>query len=333
MTPKENFQRVLLHDHPQWVPNGWGECMAGIYPPVVERSNTTGYDDFGVHWTNEPGTAGGSYPTHGGQPITDIRQWREQITVPDVTRLDWSKVMAGWGPNILDPASLNREENFVIAIIEMGLFERSYLLLGMEAALEAYLTEPEHMYEMLSAIADYKIALVSRLHEHVPLDFVWYGDDWGTQSNLFLPPAVWRSIVKPHTKRIYDCMTSRGIRVNQHSCGKIEEVVGDIVEMGVTIWNPCQPCNDLAALKACYGGKLTFCGGIDSQFVLARPGVTPEEVRAEVRLRIDTLAAGGGYLAAPSHSVPYDPELLFAMEDEIRQYGRRFYAGKLSQRY
>jgi hypothetical protein len=56
----------------------------------------------------------------------------------------------------------------------------------------------------------------------------------------------------------------------------------------------------------------------------------PEEVRAEVRRRIDELAGGGGYIAAPSHTVPYDPALLAAMNDEIATYGRRCYAGPLA---
>mgnify|MGYP000889444282 FL=1 len=61
--------------------------------------------------------------------------------------------------------------------------------------------------------------------------------------------------------------------------------------------------------------------------MLARPGATADEVRREVRLRIDQLAPGGGYVAAPSHSVPYDKDLLAAMNDEIATYGRRIYAG------
>jgi len=137
---------------------------------------------------------------------------------------------------------------------------------------------------------------------------------------------VWRDTVKPHTQRLYTAMKRRGLLVNQHSCGKIEAIFEDMVEMGADIWNPCQPCNDLAALKRQYGGRIAFSGGIDSQFVLNRPGATPEEVRAEVRRRIDEMAAGGGYIASPSHSVPYDRELLDAMNDEITSCGHRCYS-------
>ena len=101
--------------------------------------------------------------------------------------------------------------------------------------------------------------------------------------------------------------------------------MADLIEMGVDMWNPCQPCNDLARLKRAYGGKITFFGGIDSQFVLARPGVTVDEVRAEVRRRIDEMAAGGGYIAAPSQGLPYDSTVVAAMNDEINRYGYHYY--------
>lgn len=277
-----------------------------------------GRDAFGAHWSFQEDAEGGTYPTVGGHPISDIHDWRQQLSLPDVSRLDWSETRS-------QARQVDRSRFLLEGFVEMGLFERAYLLLGMEQALMAFLTEPREMSAMLSVIADYKIALIRAFHEAAHLDMIWYGDDWGTQSNLFLPPEVWRAVIKPHTQRIYDCMRTSGIIVNQHSCGKIEAIFGDMVEMGAGMWNPCQPCNDLAALKQRYGRHVSFNGGIDSQFVLARPGVTTGEVRAEVRRRIDQLAPGGGYVAAPSHGVPYAPEIVQAMNEEIETYGREFY--------
>ena len=178
--------------------------------------------------------------------------------------MDWDAIAAY-------AAQIDRDQYLLCAFIEMGLFERSYLLLGMSEALMGYVAEPELMNELLGALADYKIRLIERLDDVAHLDMVWYGDDWGTQDRLFLRPEVWRQIVRPHTQRLYDAMKRRGLLINQHSCGKIEAIFEDVVEMGADIWNPCQPCNDLAALKQQYGGRITFCGGIDSQFVLNRP--------------------------------------------------------------
>jgi uroporphyrinogen decarboxylase len=311
---RENLLRVVRHDDPSWVPNGM-ESVIRIASPAVERPSESGHDAFGVHWSLEKGAEGGTFPSHGGHTISRLCRWQDQITIPKVEALDWDGVAA-------QVAEIDRTQCLVSGFVEMGLFERSYLLLGMEEALIGYMAEPGLMYELLGAVADYKIALIERFDEVAALDLVWYGDDWGTQDRLFMQPEAWRSTLRPHTQRIYDCLKGRGILINQHSCGRIEAVFGDVVEMGADIWNPCQPCNDLAALKRQYGGQITFCGGIDSQFVLNRPGATPDEVRAEVRKRIDEMAGGGGYIAAPSHSVPYDPALIAAMNDEINTYGR-----------
>jgi hypothetical protein len=95
--------------------------------------------------------------------------------------------------------------------------------------------------------------------------------------------------------------------------------------LGADIWNPCQPCNDLAGLKRQYGDRISFHGGMDSQFVLDRSGVTAAEVRAEARRVIDILAPGGGYIAGPSQRVPRDPVLVAALRDEVKCYGRNIY--------
>jgi hypothetical protein len=319
LSAKENLLRAIRREGPEWVPNGM-ESTVLLAPPVVERPAAPGPDAFGVSWSLEEGAHGGTYPSHGGQTITDLSRWKEQLTLPDVGGMDWSKTRE-------QAAGIDRDANLVGAFVEMGLFERSYLLLGMEPALMAYVTEPVEMERLIAAIADYKIALIERFDDEVDLDLLWYGDDWGTQDNLFMPPDAWRTVLRPHTQRIYDCAHARGILVDQHSCGRIEAVFGDMVEMGADLWNPCQPCNDLAALKRAYGDRIAFCGGIDSQFVLDRPGVTPEDVRAEVRSRIDEMASGGGYIAMPSHGVPYDPGIVEAMNDEIAVYGRKVYAG------
>jgi len=219
-------------------------------------------------------------------------------------------------------AGIDRRETLVAGYVEMGLFERSCLLLGMSEALMAYATEPDSMSELLAAIAEYKVRLIERFDEVADLDIMWYGDDWGMQEGLFMQPETWRETVKPHTQRIYDCLKGRGILINQHSCGKIEAVFDDIVEMGADMVDPCQPCNDLAALKRQYAGQICFYGAIDSQFVLDRPGATAEEVRAEVRTRIEQLGREGEYICHPDQAMPFPEENRQALQETVQEYGR-----------
>jgi hypothetical protein len=323
MNAKENLLRCIRHDGPQWVPNGL-EPAVMLAPPIITRPKAAGHDSWGVLWEmDEVGT----YPAGSPRVCTDVRAWRRQVRFPDLTACDWTRFTAGWGgqgaPVRID--TIDRETQLVCGVVELSLFERSYLLLGMEEALMAYLTETESMEVLLGAIADFNIELIARMDDALDVDMIWYGDDWGTQTQLFLPPEIWRSTVGKHTRRVYECMKKRGIIINQHSCGRIEEIFPDLVAMGADLWNPCQPCNDLAGLKRRFAGRICFCGGIDSQFVLDKPGVTTGAVRAEVRKRIDQMAGGGGYIAGPSHGVPYKRELIDAMNDEIAAYGTGFY--------
>ena len=95
--------------------------------------------------------------------------------------------------------------------------------------------------------------------------------------------------------------------------------------MGADRGIPVSPATIVARLKRQYGDRITFCGGIDSQFVSARPGATPDDVRAEVRAHRRDGRWGRLYQRPRASSVPYAPELLHAMTDEIAGYGRSYY--------
>lgn len=321
MTSKENLLRAIKRQSPKWVPYGM-ESVVTIGFPVVERPGKAGKDDFGVSWSYESGAEGGTYPSECDIVITDIKKWRRQLKLPDIESKDWKSVE-------IAAKNVDREQFLLQGFCEMGLFERSYLLLGMEEALMAYQTNPDDMYELCGAVADYKIAMIKKFYCVTKMDMLWYGDDWGTQTNLFISPETWRRIIKPHTQKIYDCLKGFNVMINQHSCGKIESVFKDICEMGAEIWNPCQPCNDLYMMKQKYGDKICFNGGVDSQFVLANPEKNPEDVKSEVIKRINEMALpDGGYITAPSHGVPYDKAKLEAMEFAAVNYGREIYKRK-----
>ncbi len=317
MTKKENYLRALLIQDPEWVPMEFDDdVLKVIWRPIVERPAQAGKDAWGVEWDYDVDAEGGTYPAPRNYVISDIENWKEQVSLPDLDKGDWEGVK-------LQADAIDRDKYVIEGNVDMGIFERTYLLMGIEEALVAYYTNQEEMYELAGTIADYKIEFLHRFIETIKPDTIMYGDDWGTQNNLFMSPDIWRAIIKPHTQRIYDCIRSHGVIVKQHSCGRIESIFGDMIEMGVQGYNPCQPCNDLASLKKAYGDKICFCGGIDSQFVLTPPTKTPEDVRNEVIKRMTELKGEhGGYLCGPSHEVPYDSKKLEAMMSTIKQYGK-----------
>ena len=323
MTEKENLLRAIRHQNPEWVPNAFKimQTVCFLDPPVVERPMGAGTDDWGVKYLFNAAEEDGSYPLQDEFVVTDITKWREQVRFPDVDAMDWTNIAEGWERKPIDLSTIDRENRLVVGMVRIGVFERLYLLMGMENALINYLEEPEEMAALAEAIADYRIRLIRKFAQTVKLDMIWYSDDWGTQTSLFISPESWRQIIMPQTKRIYDCAKELGLLFCQHSCGKIEAIFPDFVSMGPDIWNPCQPCNDLAELKRRFGDKICFFGGIDSQ-LLGKPDITIDEVRAEVRLRIDQLAGVDGFIAAPSQTTVYAPQVVGAMFAEIDAYGK-----------
>lgn len=95
--------------------------------------------------------------------------------MPKLDEVDWGGVKAR-------AKKVDRDGCIVSGFVEMGLFERSYLLLGMEEALIAYLTNPDAMNDLLDAVADCKVDLIRRFDDAADLDMIWYGDDWGMRS-------------------------------------------------------------------------------------------------------------------------------------------------------
>ncbi len=320
MTQKENLRRAIMRNNPQWVPCGI-ESEVFLVHPIIERPLVAGRDDWGVFWDFREEAEGGTYPGHEEPIIPDIENWKEMIKIPDVDSYDWSDIKESWSRNPIDLESIDRENNWITGALDFGIFERMYLLLGMENLLVYTITNPDEVAEMAMAIADYNVRVIKKLCSVISPDMIRYGDDWGIQDQLVMVPASWRELFKPAVQKVYDAIHGEGCLVFQHSCGKIEDIFPDLVEMGMDIFDPVQPCNNYKKLKELYGNKVSFCGAIDSQHVLDKPGVTADEVRLEVRNCIDALAKNGGYIARPSHDIEYDLSIMEVMKDEIKQYG------------
>ena len=156
------------------------------------------------------------------------------------------------------------------------------------------------------------------------MDIVRVGDDIAMQSGPLMSPDVYREMIKPYHKEIFDFIKERtDAKIMYHCCGDVTKLIDDFIEIGVDILNPVQVSAanmDTKILKEKYHGKLVFWGSVDSQKVM--PEGTAEEVRAEVRKRIDDLAAGGGFVLSATHNIQSDvpPENIVAMIDEAHRY-------------
>ncbi len=214
------------------------------------------------------------------------------------------------------------QERFIIGAIGFSLYERAWIMRGMEPILMDFVGNPEFIEELFDRITEFNLAIIRRLCQF-PIDAFHFGDDWGQQHGLIMGPATWRKFFRPRLKKMYDEVHRHGFPVSIHSCGDITVILPDLIEIGVNMITPLQAeALDFGFLKREYGKDLTFWGGISTQKTL--PYGTPDDVRKEIRQTIKVLAKGGGYILAPSHEVQGDVPLenMLAFIDEAQhQHG------------
>lgn len=152
------------------------------------------------------------------------------------------------------------------------------------------------------------------------------GTDFGAQNNCFISPKAFRSLYKPFYKRVNDWIhENTNWKTFIHSCGAILPIIPDIIEAGFDILNPVQTSAahmDPSVLKSRFGDQVIFWGGgVDTQRTL--PFGTPDEVRSQVRERLEIFGKGGGFVFNPIHNVQakVPVENLLAMYETVRECG------------
>lgn len=280
------------------------------------------YDEWGIGWKMPKDD--GLYYDVFHHPLRNMQ------TMADLERYPW--------PDPVDPkrfvgvrervrqAIEERHEPVIIGGLCAGFVEMAGWMRGYEDYLIDFASNTSFLECFFDKILELKMAYWEKMLTEVGdlVTAVLESDDMGSQRDLLFSPRAYRQFVKPRHTKLYSFIKAHSrAKVFFHSCGAIRKVLPDLIEAGVDILNPVQVNAvgmDSAELKRDFGKDLSFWGGgVDTQHVLGDG--TVQEVRDEVRRRINDLAPGGGFVFATVHAIQRNvpPENVLAVWETLRQ--------------
>jgi uroporphyrinogen-III decarboxylase len=319
MTEKENYLKVLKGETPDWIPLYWDACQ-WLIPSTLEHPQMTGKEQnvYGIPYVIH---ANGAIPRPNDFIMKDISEWRTAVNIPALEGYDWESAARK------DCAALDK--NKAVAIMSDGPFIVLVNAMGFEAGLIAMAEEPEEVMAFFEALSDFQEKVLENTLKYChPVDVVVIADDVATARNLFISPKTYREMLLPFHKRQADIAKKYNMPIEMHCCGKAESIIDDWVNMGVSIWQPAQPVNDLAAIQKKYGKRLIFNGGWDNTGPAGIPGADEALIRQSARDTIDKLAPTGAFVFWDGGGVGAEGDMLQKLawvEDEARKYGAHYY--------
>jgi len=225
---------------------------------------------------------------------------------------------------------LQETTDYAVALsVGCNLLEWSQFLFGMENTFYYLAAEKCKMARFLDRLTEIHLENLSKLLLKVRgcVQILVVGDDLGMQSGPQISRETYRELFFPRHKRIYEYAKSlSGAHIFLHCCGGVSQLIPDLIEAGVEILNPVQTGArnmEPERLKREFGRDLTFWGGgCDTQQLLSRG--TPQQVRADVRRRLEIFMPGGGYVWCPIHNIMADvpPQNILAMAEAVEEFGR-----------
>jgi len=209
---------------------------------------------------------------------------------------DWEKMETYVFPDPSDKSrykgierSLRKaSDKYVLIYKHFLLFERMWFLRGLNNLFEDFLLEPQKVHELADRILEFDIGIVRNLKKFFKgkIHGFWTTDDWGTQTGTMISIPLWRKFFKARYKKFFDEVHSAGMHVWLHSCGKINDVVGEWISLGVDVINTFQPALlGIEEVGEKFSGRVCFETCADIQKTL--PFGTDEDIRKEVKALVE----------------------------------------------
>jgi len=313
---REEVIKAIEHKGPKRTPMSftkfWGEGLPDQYGDRLHEFDKYPEDVYVI---------GMPYPWYN--PIPNGFYWHipEQVNLDGkgydsaVRLLDWkmldyvidnppnTDVPGLWDGAIRAAEDARKQGRYVLLHHWSLMFERIWTFRGMENLLADYIEEPENVHRLHELVCSTELKLLKQAAELIKPDGYMFSDDLGSQNSLMMSPAHFREFIKPYYKRLWGFAHENGMHTWLHTCGCVNEIIGDLIEVGLDVLHPIQKHTmDWDDIAAKWKGKITFHVGMDVQHTLQE--ATPEQVREEVRLIKRTFGSPeGGLIFASGNGI------------------------------
>jgi len=283
-------------------------------------------DEWGITWKMP--VEGGLYFDMRRHPLADAE------SAADIEKFPW--------PDPCDPGRFGTlreradryvfEEHkaYILGRHAAGIFEVALWMRGFEKFFMDLALNPSFADALLDTITDLKMGYWEKALDAVGENVlvVSEADDLATQRGPMISMEMYKRFIAPRHKRLFEHLRRKAksrFYLFYHTCGAVRDLIPLLIEEGVEVLNPVQLSAEGMGsrdLKRLYGKDITFWGGgIDTQHVL--PQGTRQQVRDEVRRRIEDFAPGGGFVFNTVHNVQGDvpPENYMAMWEALQEFG------------
>lgn len=203
------------------------------------------------------------------------------------------------------------------------LFEAAWRLRGIENFLLDLIERPEWAHFLLDRLAELARRNATTMVA-AGIDVLALDDDVGMPGTMLMSPKMWREFFKPRLDSIIRLTRSMqpDLPIVYHSDGTFDGILDDLIEIGVNAINPLQPEHmDAERIRRRYGPRLVLWGTVGSQTTFSY--ASPEDIRQEVRLRVETLGRAGLVLC-PTYDID-EPDIpwenVAAFLEAARAYG------------
>jgi uroporphyrinogen decarboxylase len=253
------------------------------------------FDSWGT--TSKNWKHASSTPHFMDRTIVDRPSWEaakaRMVMTPD--RVDWAHLQAHY-------ADWRKAGYWIQGGPWFGFDVTHARIIGTEKLLIWMAEDPELVADIFNTELDCSLKLLDMIWDRgYTFDSIFWCDDMGYRNGAFFSVDMYRDILKPVQKRAIEWAHAKGIVAHLHSCGNINALVPELLDIGLDALNPLEvkAGMDPAHLKRTYGDRLVLHGGINAMLWHDLP-----KIEVEIRRLLPILKQGGGYIFQEDHSIP-----------------------------